>query len=1170
MDQDLQQPTIGDSPGIILEALVQRLVQAAVAGPAMNARPHHSRQRVDLLELAALGLPAPQRLLRDLVATGNCEFPARVPPFEWPSAPQGEWPPETAQALAAWRRQQGLLGKLRNLATDAADYHEDHGENALAIGCPLLSIPPRRPGAGRSARILAPLAFMPLALQVRGGSRPGITLSLLPRGPGRLVPNEMLIAFLERETGTSLGLDECDDDPDDPWLELHEITRRIRAAAGVASGFSEQWDGLLTTVPRLDNLPPEPCLLPSAVMGLFPMHHSGILRDLEWMREHASDVAPPASRFLSARALAAGIVEKVPESVPEPPSSAVAAQEESLLVAPADPSQTAAVWRARSAGALVIHGPPGTGKSQTIANLIGDHLARGERVLFVSDKRTALDVVKHRLDALGLGHLCGVVHDAAADRQGFYRALRQRLDDLADTSPPADRTAEWARLHKQWTGTRAKLTAACHALHDPIAGDSFHDLVGRWLLLQTTVPTPAGRDWPTGYDLTDLDRHRAALEETLRRAARARFAENPWRGWPLVSPDAMAAVDLQQAGETLLDSLRHAELADAAWPEAAKLLAGTDLQMADFPAAAAHLRDSALALGDLALAADDELCAHYAAADPTLLRAYQEQADRLAGAVVALTDTPLDAELFSTLPPAETTLALIERRLAAVRKWHEARGLARWFRFLHAGAARQALAPLGLELDEAGATRGLGFYHALQLRLALQRDLGGSLGAMPADDKIAQGWRARRMLVEVLLRFIPGALLADCGPAVRKALAEPGRLASLVRELDAAARRLDAGAQWAARLAASGVLEPRAAPQVAALVLNGAALGERTRAWQAAIGSLPDVAALAELLESLPPTLAAAATHAALAAMSWDSAQPAFQSAALAKSIRDRLSANPVLARLDADAMAAAMSALREAAPRRRDLVRDRICAAWLGRQRTRLLAGTGTRLGAAGAALRQRLFLRGTHALRMRAMIAAGISTEGGDPLFELCPVWLASPATVAQILPRQTLFDIVIFDEASQCRLEETLPVMLRAKRVVIAGDTQQLPPTRFFEAALEGPEDSEIEGADELFEKRQLGAEDLLSAALNVELDEVFLDVHYRSRHPALIDYSNRAFYQSRLQTIPAVFEPGGVAPPIVLHEVAGIYQNRSNPTEVAHVVGLVARELRLSRPRRRIVR
>jgi hypothetical protein len=84
MDQDLQQPTIGDSPGIILEALVQRLVQAAVAGPAMNARPHHSRQRVDLLELAALGLPAPQRLLRDLVATGNCEFPARVPPFEWP------------------------------------------------------------------------------------------------------------------------------------------------------------------------------------------------------------------------------------------------------------------------------------------------------------------------------------------------------------------------------------------------------------------------------------------------------------------------------------------------------------------------------------------------------------------------------------------------------------------------------------------------------------------------------------------------------------------------------------------------------------------------------------------------------------------------------------------------------------------------------------------------------------------------------------------------------------------------------------------------------------------------------------------------------------------------------------------------------------------------------
>ena len=79
-----------------------------------------------------------------------------------------------------------------------------------------------------------------------------------------------------------------------------------------------------------------------------------------------------------------------------------------------------------------MHGPPGTGKSQTIVNIIGNHLARGERVLFVCDRRTALDVVKYRLDALGLGHLAGVIHDADGDRRDFYMGLRQILDGLAD------------------------------------------------------------------------------------------------------------------------------------------------------------------------------------------------------------------------------------------------------------------------------------------------------------------------------------------------------------------------------------------------------------------------------------------------------------------------------------------------------------------------------------------------------------------------------------------------------------------------------------------------------------------------------------------------------------------------------------------------------------------
>src|SRR5262249_42953178 len=130
-------------------------------------------------------------------------------------------------------------------------------------------------------------------------------------------------------------------------------------------------------------------------------------------------------------------------------------------------------------------------------------------------------------------------------------------------------------------------------------------------------------------------------------------------------------------------------------------------------------------------------------------------------------------------------------------------------------------------------------------------------------------------------------------------------------------------------------------------------------------------------------------------------------------------------------------------------LVRDAVLHRWLSRQKERLLVGTGSRLNSAGADLRRRLTLRGERALRLRQVVAIGQSLEDGDPLFDLRPVWLASPETVAQIFPRKPVFDAVIFDEASQCRLEEALPVLTRAKRVVIAGDPKQLPPTRFFES-------------------------------------------------------------------------------------------------------------------------
>ena len=100
-----------------------------------------------------------------------------------------------------------------------------------------------------------------------------------------------------------------------------------------------------------------------------------------------------------------------------------------VTVLPADHSQLRAVAAARAGGNLVIHGPPGTGKSQTIVNIISNLLTHGRRVLFVSEKSVALDVVKGRLDEEGLGVFCLDMHSDRASKTSVYEQLRSSIDD---------------------------------------------------------------------------------------------------------------------------------------------------------------------------------------------------------------------------------------------------------------------------------------------------------------------------------------------------------------------------------------------------------------------------------------------------------------------------------------------------------------------------------------------------------------------------------------------------------------------------------------------------------------------------------------------------------------------------------------------------------------------
>jgi len=105
-----------------------------------------------------------------------------------------------------------------------------------------------------------------------------------------------------------------------------------------------------------------------------------------------------------------------------------------LLITDADASQFSAIVDAIDGKNLVIEGPPGTGKSQTITNLIAATLAKGKKVLFVGEKKAALEVVYNRLADAGLENYCLEVHSTATSRQSFYEQLKRRVKQ----DPPSD------------------------------------------------------------------------------------------------------------------------------------------------------------------------------------------------------------------------------------------------------------------------------------------------------------------------------------------------------------------------------------------------------------------------------------------------------------------------------------------------------------------------------------------------------------------------------------------------------------------------------------------------------------------------------------------------------------------------------------------------------------
>jgi very-short-patch-repair endonuclease len=181
-------------------------------------------------------------------------------------------------------------------------------------------------------------------------------------------------------------------------------------------------------------------------------------------------------------------------------------------------------------------------------------------------------------------------------------------------------------------------------------------------------------------------------------------------------------------------------------------------------------------------------------------------------------------------------------------------------------------------------------------------------------------------------------------------------------------------------------------------------------------------------------------------------------------------------------------------------------------------------------------------------------LAAEMGDAFTRLAPCMLMSPLSIAQYLPAdQALFDLVIFDEASQITPWDAIGAMARGKQVVIAGDPRQMPPSNDFQRSAGNADNTNDDGTEP-------DLDSILEECLAAGVPQHSLDWHYRSRHESLIAFSNHRYYDGRLVTFPA---PETRPSAVSWSRVPGVWARgaeRTNQIEAKAIVDEAVRRLR----------
>ncbi len=966
---------------------------------------------------------------------------------------------------------------------------EESGSNTLNLACGFLKW--FRKGEEDRA-LYAPLLLIPVVLK-----RPSVKAGFVLRSGGNDPSiNLTLLELLKTEYGIRIPALEGELPQDESGVDVAAILQAVRQAIRSCPG----WE-----------------VLDRCTLGIFSFAKYLMWQDMAERQEAL--VQNPIVQHLSASeptAFPAAIGFPDPARLDEE-----SAANEVFTPLSADSSQLAAVLAAARGKNFVLIGPPGTGKSQTIANMVAHCLGQGKTVLFVAEKSAALSVVYRRLCRIGLGNFCLELHSNKANKKEVIAQFAAALEQANATPAGTD----WAKVAARVQQLRERLNALPSELHRPYAdGHCLYEDIG----LLAAEPERIILS-PCPQDVTALT---AEEHEAMRQQARV-----------LALRFTPVADCLPGAGECI----RTASYSTA-WDEQAAAA------LQDYAAQAGTLeRDNTALFAELKLDAAATL-PHLAELN-TLLDAAAESCGQDV--------TPL-------LPArAESTLAALRENLAQAEAYRAAKAqlslgypdeatdepqLDQWLRewkmgqlsnfisrFFTSRRIRKQLQLLAFTREKPDCMNDL--TQLIAMRGARKALATGADGTPPqyrkgtetcaADLADAEHWASR---LQSICHFTPQAErwltsrtenpLAPGKPATAlyatrqqdtaQLHARRQELAQLLRsEPPAFAGQAEALRRWAHDLLALR-------PQWRALTLwNEQARASAEGGYASLVNAL--------LCHSVAPDELEAVAE-------WNLSR---------QRARATIEDSPTLSRFTREAQEAA--------------VRD------FNRQDDKLLSSTAQQLlrqlTERAAAIhepahRKELAYLQHEISKQRAHKAPRTLLANTAHVSRLLkPCMLMSPLSVAQYLsPDSEPFDIVIFDEASQIPVWDAIGAIGRGHSAVIVGDPRQMPPTSFFARARSNSEEVDAD------EGEMEDMESILDECIACGIPEMKLSWHYRSKAESLIAFSNRNYYEGKLVTFPA---PVTRDEALQYHRVKGTYlrgSQRTNPVEARALVDHVLKTLK----------